>query len=689
MGYNSMSTQRMGLEITGQNLANVNTPNAARQRVNIVQEISLDMVRGQQGMGAYAERIESLRSSLLDQQVVRQQSLSGLHTTVNNLASLVEDVMGENLTTASAAQVQGSDSLSGLQNSLSSFFDAWQAVSQSPNSFIARENLVASAENVVRDMTTAYDRLLDAKAGIIEAAGDASFSGATGTTGEINRLSLEIAQLNQDISRSEVGTDAKANDLRDRRQELVEQLAKLVDITVTEHTGNPRMLDIQLADSAGTSVTGVTYDVATDVVTIAPPPAHGAEVRLAPPANGTLPGGLNAETAYYYNATDQKLYRDSDLQEAVDIVATQAVTTVNPDTNSIVVSSPPPDVGSQIQFTGAPLPTGLAAAINYYYGNGGVIYSDAAMTSVVNFTTTGTNVQIQPQASLTMTVSTVSGNTPVNLVNGAFGANKRYDGTDATATDPVTYSLSIGNYDRDVNSSLTVHVVTNNTAANTAYGTDIVVAPTEGILGGQMKVANQVLGTGVHKDDALLNRLNQLAEAFATQINNTQLGGWDLNGNPGGRFFAVDQGNPPSATTFTQGLHRLNSHMFVSEALRQDASLVAASNSATGYELNGGNAIDMAQLRDNGVASLANSSIMQFHRIALGDVGLTAEQAERDVKSQELVAKQILAQREAVSGISTDEETANLIKYQRAYESSARFINTVNEMMMTVIGLGR
>ncbi len=54
-----------------------------------------------------------------------------------------------------------------------------------------------------------------------------------------------------------------------------------------------------------------------------------------------------------------------------------------------------------------------------------------------------------------------------------------------------------------------------------------------------------------------------------------------------------------------------------------------------------------------------------------------------------LVAEQLTIQRENAQGVNLDEETVDLMKFQRAFQASARVITTANELLLTVINLGR
>lgn len=243
MGTRSLTAQRQAIEVVGHNLANVNTPGSARQRVVLQQDTPFDSPIAIQGLGARVGGVQSLRSALLDQQVVRQESLAGFHEERHGLASLVEQSLGENLTTSEVQTTPGVSSLTGIGHAIEAFFDAWQALASDPTSNVARAEVLTRAQGLASDIRSAYDRVLDIKDGLFPAAASSAETA--------NQLAAQIGDLNRDITRAEVSTQQPANDLRDRRQQIVEQLAREVNITVTPNAANPRMLDVALADAPG------------------------------------------------------------------------------------------------------------------------------------------------------------------------------------------------------------------------------------------------------------------------------------------------------------------------------------------------------------------------------------------------------------------------------------------------------
>ena len=72
---------------------------------------------------------------------------------------------------------------------------------------------------------------------------------------------------------------------------------------------------------------------------------------------------------------------------------------------------------------------------------------------------------------------------------------------------------------------------------------------------------------------------------------------------------------------------------------------------------------------------------------SIADIGLQTSKAIMDSEQAEGILNQQKTVRERISGVSIDEETANMVRYQHAYEASAKILNTADQMFHTVIGL--
>ena len=99
------------------------------------------------------------------------------------------------------------------------------------------------------------------------------------------------------------------------------------------------------------------------------------------------------------------------------------------------------------------------------------------------------------------------------------------------------------------------------------------------------------------------------------------------------------------------------------------------------------NALAIAALTTQSITALGNKSIADYYNGQIGTLGSESERASKDSELYQSVALSLQNQKEAISGVSLDEEMVNLQKFQRAFEGAAKYITTVDEMIQTVIGL--
>lgn len=121
----------------------------------------------------------------------------------------------------------------------------------------------------------------------------------------------------------------------------------------------------------------------------------------------------------------------------------------------------------------------------------------------------------------------------------------------------------------------------------------------------------------------------------------------------------------------------------VSDALRSNPDLVAAS--LTGAPGDNSNALRMAGLRETKVFDNASATFADFYQGVVGSMAVQAAAARDRADNQELLVTSLLNERERISGVNIDEETINLISYQRAYQAAARFIQIIDSLLETLI----
>ncbi len=223
LGTRSLQTQRAGVEVAGQNLANVNNPAYARQRVTIQTSISVAGAMGPQGTGADAVAIQQIRNVLLDQQIGNELSVGGYLDAQQSALQYAQANLGEMVDRTGAAGTNATNT--GLADDLNNLFAAFQSVSTSPTSLTERQLLLSRAQDLATKFHQTSTRLSDLHDSMDTSLGN--------DVTDANKLISDIASLNDRVINAENSDGGVANDLRDLRQSKLEELSKLVKVDAT------------------------------------------------------------------------------------------------------------------------------------------------------------------------------------------------------------------------------------------------------------------------------------------------------------------------------------------------------------------------------------------------------------------------------------------------------------------------
>lgn len=231
MANRSLQTQRNATEVAGHNLANVNTPGYSRQRVAIATSITIQSEMGYQGTGADAIAVVQIRDRLLDRNIVGEKSVRAAYEGRQRALQFTQAALGQAIDrqsagTGGAGAISGVDGPRGLSEEFSAFFAALQGVSAKPTSTAERQSLVIAAENLATQFNQVARRFDDLRTSLNDSI--------VSDTEQANVALADIAKLNAQIIRAEIGTDARANDLRDSRQKRLEELAQYVQVDTVE-----------------------------------------------------------------------------------------------------------------------------------------------------------------------------------------------------------------------------------------------------------------------------------------------------------------------------------------------------------------------------------------------------------------------------------------------------------------------
>jgi flagellar hook-associated protein 1 FlgK len=184
-------------------------------------------------------------------------------------------------------------------------------------------------------------------------------------------------------------------------------------------------------------------------------------------------------------------------------------------------------------------------------------------------------------------------------------------------------------------------------------GNDITTSIQGGTLGGAIQIRDQVI-------PGFLTQLNTLASQFSSSFNAAQAQGFDSNGNTGQNFFTVP------TTGAAAGM---------SVAIT-DPSLIAISSD--GSAGSNGNVANLSAALTNALPS--GQTTAQAYANLVDQVGTATSNASTQSTAIGDNLLQLTNQQGSVSGVSIDEETTNLIRFQTAYEAAARIISTVQQL---------
>jgi flagellar hook-associated protein 1 FlgK len=195
-------------------------------------------------------------------------------------------------------------------------------------------------------------------------------------------------------------------------------------------------------------------------------------------------------------------------------------------------------------------------------------------------------------------------------------------------------------------------------------GEDVTTSLTGGALGGTLQVRDQEL-------PVFSNVLDNLAYAIGTQVNQLNAQGVDGNGAPGLALFTLPASQSGAASTI--------------QMATTDPQAIAAAAAGEGASGNG-NALAMADLAS--ANNVGGQTATSFFSSLLGQIGSAASGASTDNAAQQATLAQLTTQRNALSGVSLDEEAANLTQYQRSYQAAAKVFSVVDSIMASALNLG-
>lgn len=641
-----MQSNQKALEVTGHNISNLSTAGYTRQQAILATANTQYVINNWVEMGARVQEIRQIRNSFLDGLYRKEVNAYGYWEARYNSVKDLEAILGEPM-------------MDGLQNTLNEFWNSWQELVKSPESLTVRALVRQRAEALVYHINhigTQIEKLQDdINTEIIK------------KIDEVNSITKQITELNALIAKAE-GAGNKANDYYDQRNNLVDRLSTLVKAETYVHPNG--MMDITVGGYYLVNRTSQTKIIAAqnaDLSHFVVPVIedYGVEIDVGMGAiKGLLESrGMVSGAAGSYDSGSPNT--TCDITVAVDLSDTSYLKNLKDNIEKyineiksnglnynlrLITNSGAVNYGSDVN--------GFIAAIkNLSASDGGSLNFDDVVTDLSNtepftqganryllvFTPSGVNgtgdiknyISALKKANIQVSVLGPQGNGDWSNIAGSTGGSVY----DITSTD---YSSLMSRIGTDTASDVNKRIATVDESLN--------------IISSVKKM------------------LNAVVSIVAREVNRLHMSGYTLNGKQGGAFFEPINDSLPMEM----------GNIKLSDSLKDLNNIVASATDA-----NGDNIIA------NQIAKLRNESLMAsysqvltvdtYYQQLILKVGNVGNEARQYTESQQVLVRATDNERQAIMGVSLDEEMSNMIKFRYAYNAATKTIGVIDEMLETII----
>ena len=635
IGATGLQVANINLQVTGNNIANANTPGYSRQEAVQTENIPLYAGVGYLGQGANVTTVKRIYDQFLTAQVQSGQAATSSADQLNSLVSGLSQYM--------------SDSNSGLSSALTSFFNGADGLTSNPSSTTARQVFLNAAAGLQSRFNSIAGQLT-------------SLSGQVNTQvqtqiSSVNSVAQQIAGLNDQIAKAEASTGQPANDLRDQRDQLVQTLNKSIKASVVQtgdgqyniYVGNGQAL-VQGNQSYQLAAVPSQYDP-TQLSVGYKSPAGTVNIDDSQLGGGALGGLLD--------------FRRNTLIPAQNSLGKLAA----------AVSA---DVNAQ---------NNLGMDANGKMGTN--LFSVAGPTVAASSNNTG---------SATVTASITNANAgqgydyQIKYQGGAYTVSHYPDGSASvtvtswpTTIDGVTMNLSGTMNSGD---SFLVRPTANAASSMQTLTTDYhnVAAATPVVLnqGSNNTGSATVSSIGVDSTYAGAPLTSPVNLTYSSAV------GGSLSGFPGSVTVNVNGTNTTysgGTAPYTQGAtYSFNGvQLTLSGTPANNDTFAVSANTANSTD--GGNASALAKLRNATLLDGGTTSIGSSWNNLVTKVGVQANTASSNLTSQMALLASSQQQQSSVSGVSLDDEAMNLMKYQQAYQASAKVMQTANTLFDSLLSI--
>lgn len=656
IGISGINAAQAGLVTTGHNITNASTPGFSRQQTVQGTNIPVYSGVGYYGQGTNVQTIKRSYNTYLEQQVLTANARFQELNTYYEQVKQIDDLFG--------------DPTAGLSPSIQDFFKGVQSVAASATSIPARQSMLSQSEALVarfQTLNTRIEELRNQVGGEIE-----------GTVVEINSLAKQLGELNQRIIyAANLGAGQPPNDLLDQRAELVSQLNDQVRVTAIPNDdgslnifiGNGQPLVVR-SDVATLRAQPSREDVSRIAVAITLPTGGGQELPDSAFSGGKLSGLLN----FRRESLDE-------VQNGLGRLAIGITETFNAQHR----------LGQDLDGTlGLDYFTPLAGRAIYPNSppNAGTALIDVPITNVANLTTSDYSLTYTAANTFQLVrksdgqVWTASGATPaaglaaVLAAAPAQGFSMTLSGTPAvgdsfsiqpTRAGADQFAVAIKD-PRLIAAAAPIRASATNANSGTGSISQGVVSDTTNLA----PPPALPLPATLTFNAGTVSGFPAGFPITVTQVDGTVVnypGGGSITYSDGaqiafGGISVAISGVPKNGDTFT---------------VERNPGGVSDSRNAV---LLG--ALQQAKTLVGGSASYGST-----YAQLVAEIGAQTREVQVTSESQKVVAERARDAQQALSGVNLDEEAANLIRYQQAYQAAGKVMQIASSLFDEILALGR
>ena len=648
IGLSALRSHTRTLNTIGNNIANSATPGYHRQRVNLISRLPEVGGNNVTGEGVEVGSVRRVIDIATEDAILRNKSLAALNDTDLELAREIETLF--------------SPGESGIHEALSGFFNDLESVANAPEVTTIRSELLVSAQGLLDQFSGIHKSLIGSSSSRVSELQD--------TVDEINTAVAEIAELNKSIQ-LERGRGLHPNALLDRRDNIVERLAQWTDVAIVRTPANREVVMVgnilavgELPHELEVVRTQTEWQVQLKDTDTPVSLSTGRIGGLLEAVNSTIPDAIQR-----LSDVSDTIVRNIDQQHAKGLTGAGAHDVIR---GQRVV--PHPNTPLYKGGLWGPVSVG-EVTITVTDGTTGNRTSHRIAVDPYTESMTDITAKFDAVPGITAYFNTDTG----RLTISGDGANRidfagRVDDVpDLTSFSGSSVPQFSGTYLGEKNSEWTVSV----NGSGTIGVTDGLTATVTNENGQTIGTVN--VGAGYEAGIPL-----SVADGVSLQFGS-------------GTVLATDTATVPlTANSDTAGLlSALGLNSFFAgtnvSGYQLRADLVESpdlfATSVSGHVGDANNFQALTELRDIRFEGLDDRTFIEELADFTADSGLRAAQAINDKEQLESHGIRLNEQREAVSGVSTEEEFLHMLEVERAFQAAARFITTADETLAEVMRL--